>query len=359
MNLHLRHIHHGYAQQKVLQNLSLELPSGHIACLLGHSGCGKTTVLRLIAGFEQPAQGKILLGDRCLTDPHKKIPPHQRGIGMVFQDYALFPHLNVVDNIGFSLQRANKYERRKRVNELLELVGLTLLGERFPYELSGGQQQRVALARALACRPALILLDEPFSNLDVSLRMHLSREIRDILKYENMTALMVTHDQNEAFAMADDLGVLIGGGMAQWGQPYDLYHHPHSRAVAEFIGESSFIGGRVISQHTVACGLGLIQGHLPECFKVGDSVEIMLRPEDFIPDPQSEQKFCLEKKYFRGANYQYILRLPNSQESIQALVPMNCHHQVGEQVGFTLKRHHFTLFHEDHVHRLPMEDFSL
>lgn len=219
----------------VVDNLSLTLQRGHIGCLLGASGCGKTTILRAIAGFEPLRSGAIRLDERVLSTPSQALEPQNRQVGMMFQDYALFPHLNVKDNVGFGLRRWEKTRRCDRVAELLELVGLSDAAQRYPHELSGGQQQRVALARALAPEPELLLLDEPFSNLDVDTRERLAFEVRDILKKTGHTALLVTHNQAEAFAIADRIGVMDRGAVVQWDTPYALHHAPATPFVADFV----------------------------------------------------------------------------------------------------------------------------
>jgi iron(III) transport system ATP-binding protein len=221
--------------RRVVDALSLTLEGGHIGCLLGASGCGKTTVLRAIAGFEPPVEGRILVDGKLLSSPMHCVPPERRRVGMMFQDYALFPHLNVSRNVAFGLRRMPRAARDRRVAEMLELVGLAQAADSYPHELSGGQQQRVALARALAPAPELLLLDEPFSNLDADARERLAFEVRDILKHTGHTAVLVTHDQAEAFAVADRIGVMAEGRIAQWDTPYNLVHHPTNQFVADFI----------------------------------------------------------------------------------------------------------------------------
>jgi iron(III) transport system ATP-binding protein len=237
--LELEHLRLAYATHTgprvVVDDLSLDLAAGHIGCLLGASGCGKTTVLRAIAGFEPVLAGRILLDGAELSSPSQNVAPERRRVGMMFQDYALFPHLNVHDNVGFGLRRLPRAERLRRVQQMLETVGLAQAGDSFPHELSGGQQQRIALARALAPAPDLLLLDEPFSNLDADARERLAFEVRDILKHTGHTALLVTHDQSEAFAIADRIGVMAEGSIAQWDTPYNLHHHPANGFVADFI----------------------------------------------------------------------------------------------------------------------------
>jgi len=235
--------HHGL--HTVVENLNLQLERGHIGCLLGSSGCGKTTVLRAIAGFEPVLAGNIRLDGVTLSSPLIKIPPERRRVGMMFQDYALFPHLSVRENVAFGLRRQARAEQQTRVQEMLDMVGLAKAADSYPHELSGGQQQRVALARALAPAPELLLLDEPFSNLDVDTRERLAFELRDILKHTRHTALLVTHNQAEAFAIADRIGVMAQDGrIVQWDTPYTLHHHPANEFVADFVRRETMLAQR-------------------------------------------------------------------------------------------------------------------
>ena len=220
---------------EVVRDFSLDLACGEIGCLLGASGCGKSTVLRAIAGFEPVRSGSISLDGLLISSPACVVAPELRRIGMMFQDYALFPHLTVLQNVAFGLRRQDKATQKARVEEMLELVALADAGSSYPHELSGGQQQRVALARALAPAPDLLLLDEPFSNLDVDTREHLAFEVRDILRATGHTALLVTHNQAEAFALADKIGIMSAGAIRQWDSPYNLRHHPQDDFVRDFI----------------------------------------------------------------------------------------------------------------------------
>lgn len=228
----------------VVQCLSLCLEKGSIGCLLGASGCGKTTVLRAIAGFEPLRTGSISLGETILSTVGHQVEPEHRHVGMMFQDYALFPHLNIEKNIAFGLRLWDKQRRKHRVHELLSMTGLEGSEHRYPHELSGGQQQRVALARALAPEPELLLLDEPFSNLDVDTRERLAFEVRDILKKSGHTAILVTHNQAEAFAIADRIGVMRDGIIVQWDTPYALHTNPASAFVADFIKREALMAQR-------------------------------------------------------------------------------------------------------------------
>ncbi|TDK26353.1 ABC transporter ATP-binding protein [Luteimonas aestuarii] len=293
----------------VVDDLSLALPAGGIGCLLGASGCGKTTALRAIAGFEPVQAGSIRLDGGMLSSAGRTLPPEQRGVGMMFQDYALFPHLDVAANIAFGLRGMDKAARRARVDEMLALVGLEGEARVFPHELSGGQQQRIALARALAPAPKLLLLDEPFSNLDVDTRERLAIELRGILKVAGITALLVTHDQAEAFVVADAIGVMDRGRILQWAGPATLYARPVDRFVAGFIGRGSVVpvtalglpgDGDVLvrPQALVADAAGGLVAEVVTCsfrgpgqvaqlrLASGDMVEIDLPPE-LMPAPGS------------------------------------------------------------------------
>ncbi len=348
--LELKNIRQAYGQQLVVNDLSLVLEKGQIGCLLGPSGCGKTTVLRCIAGFEPVMAGEILLNGIKVSGGGVFLPPEQRHIGMVFQDYALFPHLTVAANIGFGLHRMPKSERAPRVDELLQTVGLADAANKYPHELSGGQQQRVALARALAPRPDLLLLDEPFSNLDVSLRERLSLEVRDILKSQNATAILVTHDQNEAFAIADEIGIMHRGEIQQWDSAYNLYHRPANRFVADFIGQGVFLPGKVLDPQRVEIELGILTADIPHqcapndqvCGK-GCQVDVLLRPDDIVHDDASPLQAVVLHKAFRGADILYTLGLPSGASAL-SLVPSHHNHAIGEKIGIRLEADHVVAF---------------
>ena len=348
--LEVDRVSHAYGKQAVVRELSFDLGQGEIACLLGASGCGKTTMLRLIAGFEAPSTGRIRLNGATIADEKTQVRAEARRIGMVFQDYALCPHLSIADNIGFGLREKSAPARRQRVGEMLDLIGLTKHGERYPHELSGGQQQRVALARALAPQPHPLLLDEPCSKLDVELRERLSLEVRDILKRAGMAAIMVTHDQNEAFAMADMVGIMREGSIEQWDTPYNLYHRPATRHVADFIGQGVFLAGAVLSRQVVEVELGRLDSDVPmncgascaECRR-GCRLDVLLRPDDVIHDDASEVKAEVIAKAFRGAEFLYTLRL-RSGAQVLSLVPSHHNHAIGEMIGIRLVVDHVVTF---------------
>ncbi len=348
--LKLENIRHSYGEQAVVNDLSLILEKGEIGCLLGPSGCGKTTILRCIAGFEAIVSGEILINDNEVSNASFSVPPDKRRIGMVFQDYALFPHLDVTANINFGLHQLAKAERRSRVDELLQTVGLIDVAKKFPHELSGGQQQRVALARALAPRPDLLLLDEPFSNLDVSLRERLSLEVRDILKNQEITAILVTHDQQEAFTLADQIGVMNQGEIQQWDTAYNLYHRPANRFVANFIGQGVFLPGKVLESHQIEIELGVLSGNIHqeklevlEVYDQGSQVDVLLRPDDIVHDDASPLQAVVEHKAFRGADILYTLRLAGGSMAL-SVVPSHHNHAIGEKIGIRLEADHVVAF---------------
>ncbi len=339
-----------YGKHTVVDGVSFRLEAGQIACLLGPSGCGKTTLLRCIAGFEDIAGGEIRLHGTQVSRAGMRTAPEKRRIGMVFQDYALFPHLTINQNVAFGLGKLKPEDASLRVRQLLATVGLSGQGEKFPHELSGGQQQRVALARALAPRPELILLDEPFSNLDVGLRERLSVEVREILKREGSTAIMVTHDQHEAFAMADEIGLMHEGRIQQWDVPYNLYHRPANRFVADFIGQGVLVAGVVGDGNSVRMELGTLTSDTPvQCSEScancdqGCQVDILLRPDDIVHDDASPVHAEVLHKAFRGADILYTLRLSSGTE-VLSLVPSHHNHALGEKIGIRLDADHVIAF---------------
>ena len=295
---------------------TLTLDRGDILSFLGPSGCGKTTLLRLIAGFEQPEVGTVKIGDRICAGNGNWIPPEQRDVGMVFQDYALFPHLSVAKNVAFGLQHFDRTESIDRVAEVLKLVGLAGLDHRYPHQLSGGQQQRVALARAIAPRPALVLLDEPLSNLDVQIRLRLRQELRDILKEEGTSAIIVTHDQEEALAISDLVAVIQSGRIEQFGSPLEIYRQPASRFVAEFVTQANFLPARHLHDRLWETEIGCFS--LDRVFTNLDRAEIMIRQEDLElevdRDPDRSTKVTIRDRSFIGRELVYYLRTASGQD---------------------------------------------
>jgi len=336
-------LEHAYDRVPVVRGLSFSLAAGSIGCLLGPSGCGKTTVLRCIAGFEPVRGGSIALSGRIVSSPGVDVPPEARGIGMVFQDYALFPHLDVMRNVTFGLERWSPRERETRARAMLELVGLADAARAWPHELSGGQQQRVALARALAPRPGLLLMDEPFSNLDTDLRERLSLEIRAILKEAGITAILVTHDQHEAFAIADEIGVMNTGTIEQWASAYDLYHQPRTRFVADFIGQGVFVCGVADARGRLLTELGELDGAPRAGLREGDAADVLLRPDDIVHDDASPWRANVVAKTFRGSEFLYTLALASGTR-VLVVVPSHHDHAIGEGIGIRLDIDHVVAF---------------
>ena len=334
-----------------VDGVTLGLAKGDIGVLIGPSGCGKTSLLRAIAGLESLAAGRIELGGCLLGDAAGGVhlAAEQRRIGMVFQDYALFPHLSVAQNVAFGIHARSAADKAARVADLLELVGLPDAGRRWPHQLSGGQQQRIALARALAPSPRLLLLDEPFSSLDVDLRERLAQELRAILKQTGTTALFVTHDQLEAFALGDVIGVMRQGRLEQWDDAYHLYHRPTTRFVADFIGHGVFTPARIIEGPNgprVRTPLGdlvdMEECPLPAAYPNGEC-EVLLRADDIVHDDASPVKARIERKTFRGSEFLYTLQLATG-ERVLAHVPSHHDHHLGEWIGIRAEVDHVVTF---------------
>lgn len=351
MSLQVRQLNVCYPQapRPAVSQVSLTLAQGDIGVLIGPSGCGKTTLLRAIAGLEPAAGGSVVLNQRLLSGSGAVPDAAQGRVGMVFQDYALFPHLSVADNVAFGLHGRPAPQRAARVNECLERVGLSALAGRMPHELSGGQQQRVALARALAPEPELLLLDEPFSNLDVELRERLAHEVRDILKAAGATALLVTHDQHEAFAVGDAIGVMQEGHLHQWDDAFSLYHRPASRFVAEFIGHGVFLPARIVREgDAVAVDTPVGRLHdpqecpLPDAYPQGDC-ELLLRADDIVHDDHSAVQARIVRRAFRGSEFLCTLEL-DSGHQVLALIPSHHDHAVGDRIGIRAEVDHVVTF---------------
>ena len=354
MFLAVSHLDVRYAArpQPAVSDVSFGLRQGDIGVLIGPSGCGKTTLLRAVAGLETVAAGESSLSGKVVSSAGRTVAPEARRIGMVFQDYALFPHLDIGRNVAFGIHHLPKAERAARVAEVLELVGLGGAEARFPHELSGGQQQRVALARALAPKPQLMLLDEPFSNLDVDLRERLAHELRGILKAAGATALFVTHDQLEAFAIGDQIGVMHDGRLHQWDDAYSLYHRPATRFVADFIGHGVFVPARIVHRGggaQVETPLGVLGNltdcPLPDAYPDGHC-DLLLRADDIVHDDNAPTKAQIVRKAFRGSEFLYTLKL-TSGETVMAHVPSHHNHRVGEWIGIRPEVDHVVTFAPD------------
>jgi iron(III) transport system ATP-binding protein len=331
-------------QAPAVRGLSFTLGQGEILALLGPSGCGKTTTLRLIAGFETPDAGVITIGGRTVADatPGRTVlvPPEERGVGIVFQDYALFPHLTVEENVAFGLHRLARAARETRVREVLRLVGLDALTGRYPHELSGGQQQRVALARALAPAPALLLLDEPFSNLDADLRNQVRAEVANLLRSTGTAAIFVTHDQEEAFTIADRVGVLAAGRLEQLARPEVIYHEPATTFVAAFVGVADFLPGAV-TREGVVTEIGTFPN--ADGRPLGDRVAVMVRPDDVTFSVSDHGAAVVRERSFRGSETVYGLELPSGRR-VRSSQPSAADVAVGLRVDVSVHALHVVMF---------------
>ncbi|MDZ7642809.1 MAG: ABC transporter ATP-binding protein [Woeseiaceae bacterium] len=341
--LELSHVSHRYTDALVLDDVSFTLAEGRIGCILGPSGCGKTTLLRAIAGFETIIDGEISAAGELLSSVAHHVPPERRRIGMVFQDYALLPHLTALQNVEFSLHARPARDARLLARKFLKRVGLDGLAERYPHELSGGQQQRVAVARALAPEPMLLLMDEPFSNLDVGLRQNLGQEVRQLLKHLGATALVAMHDHHDAFALADDAGVLRDGRLLQWDSTYQLYHRPADRFVADFVGKGVWLPGRIVGGDSVETELGIIRGRMKEEWAPDTRVDVLLRPDDVVHDDASALQATVLGKQFKGSEFLYRLETSSGARLLSS-VPSHHDHPVGEPIGIRLETEHIVVF---------------
>lgn len=329
-----------------VQDISFSAREGEILCLLGPSGCGKTTILRAIAGFEPVLAGEIYLSGRRVSSSSETVPTEERHVGMVFQEYALFPHLRVADNIAFGLRHLSRAERRGRVQEMLHLTGLDGFERRYPHELSGGQQQRVALSRALVQNPVVLLLDEPFSNLDPDMAGRMRQELHTLLRRMKTTTILVTHDHDEAFAMADRIAVLNKGRLEQLDTPEMIYHMPATPFVADFVGQADFIPGQ-IQQGMVYTELGEFPNTLGG--KDGTTVVVMIRPDDLHLIPNKSAGSRIVARQFRGSDNLYTVQLPSGQIVHSSESSTSVYHE-GTAVELRVSATHTVLFHE---HQLP------
>ncbi|MFL7046033.1 ABC transporter ATP-binding protein [Vibrio cyclitrophicus] len=317
-----------YDSQTILESLSLEVEHGEIVCLLGASGCGKTTLLKAIAGLLPLSSGVMSLNCQVIDDAANWLPPEQRNIGMIFQDYALFPHLTVSRNVAFGLRDMSEQDKTAKVQEMLELVHLDQFGDRYPHQLSGGQQQRVAIARSLAYKPDLLLLDEPFSNIDTQVRHELISQIRKIFKKQGVTAIFVTHSREEAFAFADKMAVMNHGVIEQYGSASELYFHPSSKFVADFLGGGSYLNAQRISDNEFETSLGLIEAKAQTEIEVGAECALLLRPQHIVATHDVDSNLSVLEQQFMGDHCRYVIEasgqklLATSSEALEMGMPV-------------------------------------
>jgi len=344
--LELRSISCAYEPNRpAIRDISFSAREGEILCLLGPSGCGKTTILRAIAGFEPVQSGEIFLSGRTVSSPSETVPTEERHVGMVFQEYALFPHLRVADNIAFGLGSLPRTTRADRVQEMLQLTGLEGFERRYPHELSGGQQQRVALARALVRNPVVLLLDEPFSNLDPDMAGRMRQDLHALLRRMNTTTILVTHDHDEAFAMADRIAVLNEGRLEQMDSPELIYHMPATPFVADFVGQADFIPGQV--QH------GMVHTELGEFPNTlggedGTPLVVMIRPDDIRLTPNKAALSRIVARQFRGSENLYTIQLGSGQ-IVHSSESSTTVYQAGTAVELRVSASHTVLFFADQL----------
>jgi iron(III) transport system ATP-binding protein len=342
--LDVKNVSASHMKLDILDSVNLRVNAYDIVCLLGPSGCGKTTLLRSIAGLHKIDQGSIEVENKVISTPQNSLAAEARNIGMMFQDLALFPHLTIFDNVAFGIRKLQRTYVQQQVEHVLNLVEIdTKHHRKYPHELSGGQQQRVALARALAPKPSILLLDEPFSSLDPDLREQLATQVRDILKQEKMTAVLVTHDQLEAFAVADWIGVMEHGKIVQFDTPYNIYHEPVSRFVADFVGLGNLIPATILDSNSIETVFGKLNGPVDSTFKTGEIVDLLVRPDDIPHDDTSQVTAIVEDKRFLGAEFLYTLRLPNG-HSVLCYAPSHHDHEIGKPLGIRLDLEHLVLF---------------
>ncbi len=339
-------IYCGYGDEDIIKGVSLELREGELACLLGPSGSGKTTLLRAIAGFQTLQQGRIDISGTTISSNHKTVPPEQRGLGMVFQDHALFPHQTVLRNVYAGIEHLPKKARYAKALGMLERVGLSHCANAYPHELSGGQQQRVALARALAPEPRLLLMDEAFSSLDLSLRERLVKEVRQLLRDTGTSSLLVTHDQTDAFAFGERVGLLNNGHMVQWDNAYELYHRPATPFVAEFIGNGVFLPGVLQADGSVDTELGVLTGTIVTHIAPksgGRAVQVLVRPDDIRHDPGGSFQAKIVDRQFRGSNYLYTLELASG-DRLYSMMHSHQRHEVLAVLDVAIDLDHLVVF---------------
>ncbi|MBE3669381.1 ABC transporter [Vibrio navarrensis] len=320
--LSIRNLTCQYDQQTILESLSLHVEPGQIVCLLGASGCGKTTLLKAIAGLLPLSAGEMCLNGVTIDNGERWLPPEQRNIGMIFQDYALFPHLTVADNVAFGLKGSSQQEKQRRVAEMLDLVHLSAFAQRYPHQLSGGQQQRVAIARSLAYKPDLLLLDEPFSNIDTQVRHELIGEIRKLFKAQGVTAIFVTHSREEAFAFADKMAVMNHGVIEQYGTASELYYQPSSKFVADFLGGGSYLPATRLSESEFETQLGVVEAQAQQPIELNARCELLLRPQHIQISAAEKSSIHILEQQFMGDHCRYVIESNGSQllaSSSQAL----------------------------------------
>jgi iron(III) transport system ATP-binding protein len=346
-SLILQGVSYAYNGTKVVDDLDLTLGKDEIVCLLGASGCGKTTTLKAIAGLIEAKQGQVFIDGKLVSDANTFVSPEHRNIGMMFQDYALFPHLTVANNIGFGLSGMSKTDKQARVDEMLKLVHLVGCADRYPHQLSGGQQQRVAIARALAYKPSLLLLDEPFSNIDTQVRFELIADIRRIIKALQVSAVFVTHSKEEAFAFSDTLAVMHQGKIAQQGTPEQLFAKPRSKEVAEFLGQGIYLSATALTATEYETQFGVVKSILPQQHAVAEKGVIYVRPHQLeLASCNNNELQCecvtILSSRFIGSAYVYTVVI--AEQEIEVAAQYGQSFEINEQVIIKIKPHTVNFF---------------
>ncbi len=331
-----------FDNESILENLSLAVDKNEIVSIVGASASGKTTLLRAIAGFENIESGKIFLNDNLMSSNDYTVTPESRGVGIIFQDLALFPHLTVEENIMFGLTSTQTNQKISRSSELANLLEISSIVKKYPHEISGGQQQRVAIARAIAPKPEILLLDEPFSAIDEEFKEQLIKDVKKLLKKENITTVIVTHNIKEALEISDKIAFLSNKKILQFGTPYDLYHKPISKQIANFFGISSYIKGKIIKKNCIETILGVFKKDTAS-FEVGSEIEVLIRPDDIIHDDNSLQTAKVIDKIFHGSDFLYKLSLRDEQ-IVFCYTPSHHNHAINEMIGITHKIDHVIFF---------------
>lgn len=326
----------------VLDNVNLKINSGEIVSLMGSSASGKTSLIRSIAGFHNITSGVIRIDNQIVNDFNKCVDVAERNVGVIFQDLALFPHLTVRENILFGLHKEDTAQKQKRAQKLEELLNIENITDRYPNQISGGQQQRVAIARAIAPKPNILLLDEPFSALDYELKDNLMSDIMKLIKSEKITAILITHSAEEAFKMSDKIAFISNNTITQFANPYDIYHRPNSKEIANFFGISSYIKAKITDSSHISCVLGDFVG-IADRFKNGAEVDLLIRPDDIIHDDDSLFSAKVTEKTFRGSDFLYELELRDGQR-VFCYAPSHHNHQINEVIGIKLNLDHLVIF---------------
>ncbi|MCF2859049.1 ABC transporter ATP-binding protein [Pseudoalteromonas sp. SMS1] len=340
-SLSIESLQYSYDGHAVIDNLDLHVKENEIVCLLGSSGCGKTTTLKAIAGLLKPQSGTIHIGHKCVNEKGHFVPPQNRNVGMMFQDYALFPHLTVSQNVAFGLSKLSRAEKQKRVDEMLELVHLNEFSSRYPHELSGGQQQRVAIARALAYKPNLLLLDEPFSNIDAQVRFQLISDIRTIIKDQKVSAIFVSHSKDEAFAFSDRLAIMHQGKIAQLGCPTELFQTPKNKVVAEFLGQGIYLDAMPSGNDCFQTKFGLVSSLTQQSLSDTHG-KIFVRPSNIELFNADSGEIKVNQERFVGTEYLYAVELQG--QHLEIAKPADNPLDLSKPISLKIKPHAVNFF---------------